>query len=446
MAKRYAAIMPQACAVWAEEEGYEVDCRTYYGNGRLETYIPRGCEILFIVTTSRTSGMAERAANIAKERSKEKGDALAIIACGPHAVGSPKDCAWADLVLGETDRETFLLACKLRACESLPCFSFYGRGSFSVHEIPSVERREKFIRQSFDRVGLRSMQVVPLLGSVGCPNSCDFCIEAGKNYQARYEEEVRADLDDCARLFPGAKVSWHDANWGVSGEVCKRFMRPENPHVLELELRQLDERRTKDLVSRRVEFVAVGVESFHKYGFKVGNPEVVGCEKVQEVARKLNILAKKIPYVQANFMVGFPGMVPRDWDDLACAIVQTPKVWWNVSPVYPFAGTKIAREWKRSGLLIEGMPPYFQCSPLLTHRLEHMSQREFYEELRDIYRLQLRQSKRVNGMQGWYLRLRALFAKEALATIEVVLGSSLEQYYVEGDCLALRDLWGPRNG
>ena len=58
LTKQFASVTPQAIAVWCRELGHEVHYRTYYGQADPHTLRPKGLDVVFIGSYTRSSGVA----------------------------------------------------------------------------------------------------------------------------------------------------------------------------------------------------------------------------------------------------------------------------------------------------------------------------------------------------------------------------------------------------
>ena len=54
-----------------------------------------------------------------------------------------------------------------------------------------------------------------MLGSLGCPYDCSFCVDATVDYQTLPYEQIREDLVFLTQQLARPVVGWHDPNFGV---------------------------------------------------------------------------------------------------------------------------------------------------------------------------------------------------------------------------------------
>src|SRR5439155_21664208 len=85
--------------------------------------------------------------------------------------------------------------------------------STAARMLPGVRERWKFIAPTLHKAPL--IKIVPMLGSLGCPYTCSFCIDAGVPYQPLDFEVMQEDLRFLVRTLKRPRVAWHDPNFGV---------------------------------------------------------------------------------------------------------------------------------------------------------------------------------------------------------------------------------------
>src|SRR3990172_493919 len=100
MYANFANIMPQAIAVWCEEEGHDVKYLCYRGFENLADEFQDDYDIVFIGAYTQCAQLAYALSNLL--RSKGAVTALG----GPHARSYPQDALkYFDYVFGLTDRD-----------------------------------------------------------------------------------------------------------------------------------------------------------------------------------------------------------------------------------------------------------------------------------------------------------------------------------------------------
>jgi len=131
---------------------------------------------------------------------------------GPHARCYPDDAVlYFDYVLGFTDRS--IVAEVLNdGSRHHPLGRYLSSGRQPAH-LSGVEERWKFIEPTLKKAPF--MKWVPMLGSVGCPYTCPFCIDSTVPYQPLDFQVVKSDLQFLLTKFKRPWVSWHDPNFGI---------------------------------------------------------------------------------------------------------------------------------------------------------------------------------------------------------------------------------------
>ena len=166
-----ASIMPQVIGVWCRQEGHEVTFVCYTGLEDLLRELPDNLDVLFIGAFTEAAQTAYALSNLFRQQG-----AITVLG-GPHARCYPEDALqYFDYVLGFTDRETLLdvlrrlLAASADGRADLGSTAAEGRFRACASAGSSLNRRSK--KAPF-------LKMVPMIGSLGCPYTCSFCIDAG---------------------------------------------------------------------------------------------------------------------------------------------------------------------------------------------------------------------------------------------------------------------------
>ena len=299
MSPSFANIMPQAIAVWCEELGHEVRYICYTGYEDLAA-LAGETDLLIAGAYSQSAAIAYAISNIYRA-------AGAVTALGgPHARCYPEHAALHyDYVLGFTGKPEIAEICG-EAMPHRPLGRWVGAHG-QPHAIPSLRRRWKFAEATLAKAG--PIKIVPMIGSLGCPYTCSFCIDATVPYQPLDFDELKADLRFARTQFKTPLVGWHDPNFGVRfkdymGAIEEAVPAGSVRHVAEMSLSLLTEENLVRL--RRNGFVGLlpGIESWYDYGNKSKATTVAGETKVRQVAEHVNMIAAHIPFVQTNFILG----------------------------------------------------------------------------------------------------------------------------------------------
>jgi radical SAM superfamily enzyme YgiQ (UPF0313 family) len=180
-----ASIMPQAVAVWCEEAGHKVNFVCYTGFENLAEEISADTDVLFIGAFTQAAHLAYAVSNMHRQRG-----AITILG-GPHARCYPEDAArHFDYVLGFTDRTIIEEVLRDRA-QHRPA-GLQLAAARQPQALPSVESRWKFIEPTLAKAPV--LKVVPMIGSLGCPYTCPFCIDSTVEYQPLGYDQMREDL------------------------------------------------------------------------------------------------------------------------------------------------------------------------------------------------------------------------------------------------------------
>ncbi|MBS3770955.1 MAG: radical SAM protein, partial [Bacteroidales bacterium] len=226
---------------------------------------------------------------------------------GPHARCYPEDaCLYFDYVMGLTNKA--LLIDLLHNFELNKSFGSYLTAASQPETLPGVRQRWEFIEKIHKKMPV--IKIIPMIGSLGCPYNCDFCIDSDIPYQVLDMEEVKEDLAFLVKTKKHPRVGWFDPNFGVQFDLFMDTIESVVPpgtidFVAECSLSILNERNVKRL--QRNGFVAImpGIESWFEYGKKSKMGSKIGMEKVKKAADQVNLIQKYIPQVHINFMFGF---------------------------------------------------------------------------------------------------------------------------------------------
>ena len=80
-------------------------------------------------------------------------------------------------------------------------------------QLPGVKERWKFIEPTIAKAP--TVKIVPMIGSLGCPYTCSFCIDADVEYQPLSRDQIQEDLRFLLTKMKRPRVGWHDPNFGV---------------------------------------------------------------------------------------------------------------------------------------------------------------------------------------------------------------------------------------
>jgi len=380
--RHYASIMPQAVAVWCQQLGHDVTYATYYGQQDPESLLPRELDVLFASTYTHASATAYALARLHGSRG-----ALTVIG-GPHARSFPSDCLrFFDLAVHDCDKD--LIDDLLRGS--------YDRGQVlsSGHmltEIPTVEERlPHLIKSTLTEGRPPYASNIGLLSSVGCPYTCNFCVDWDSPHVSIPGDRLREDLRFISRRYPGVYVSYHDPNFGVRfdqtmDDIASLPERERNPYVMESSLSILKGPRLKRLKETNCFYTAPGIESWTDYSNKTGVGRNGGREKLEGVIARIEEIHEFVPNIQANFIFGTD--VDEGEDPVRMTqefIRRVPYAWPTINIPTPYGRTPLYDDYLAEGRILTAMPFAFYYMPYLVMTLKNYSPLEYYQKLIEIY-------------------------------------------------------------
>jgi hypothetical protein len=295
-----ASIMPQVIATWCEEEGHDVAFVCYTGFENLLEELPENVDLVFIGAFSQAAQLAYALSNLFRSKG-----AVTVLG-GPHARCYPQDAQkYFDYVLGFTDKA--LLRGVLQDCSAHRPTGVHLAASQQPMTLPGVRERWRFIEPTLRKAPL--IKIVPMLGSLGCPYTCSFCIDATVSYQPLDFEMMKGDLRFLLQKFPRPRVGWHDPNFGVRFDDYMDAIEEAVPQnsidfIAESSLSLLAEPHLKRLQRNGFKAILPGIESWYDLGNKSKSGALKGMDKVRQVADHVNMILRYIPYIQTNFVLG----------------------------------------------------------------------------------------------------------------------------------------------
>ena len=298
-----ASIMPQAVAVWCENEGHDVTFVCYTGFEDLVDEIPKDVDVVFFGAFTESAQLVYALSALFRSRG-----AVTVLG-GPHARCYPQDAQkFFDYVLGFTDRETI----REVLGEAAPHRPM-GRRLASLRQptsLPGVRERWKFAAPTLAKAPLFKM--IPMLGSLGCPYTCSFCIDSEVPYQAFDVETMKGDLAFLLTQYKKPVIGWHDPNFGVRFDETLSAIEAAVPagrmsFVAESSLSLLAEPNVVRLAKNGFRALLPGIESWYSLGNKSRTGGAAGLDKVHAVAEHVNMILRYVPYVQTNFVLGMDG-------------------------------------------------------------------------------------------------------------------------------------------
>ena len=180
-----ASIMPQVIAVWCEESGHDVKLVCYTGFEDITELVPRDIDLLIIGAFTQAAQLSYAISNLFRQRG------VVTVLGGPHARCYPQDSRkYFDYVLGFTDKA--ILNAVLEDCSPHRPMGVHLTAKGQPPTLPGVRERWKFIEPIIAKAP--ALKIVPMIGSLGCPYTCSFCIDSVVEYQPLGFDQIRDDL------------------------------------------------------------------------------------------------------------------------------------------------------------------------------------------------------------------------------------------------------------
>lgn len=381
--KQFVSITPQAISVWCRQMGHEVHYATYYGNGDPKAKLPNDLDIVFISTFSYVAPLAYAVSKAYRM------EGVRTVIGGPHAKAFPQDALrYFDLVVLECDKTLIedILG------ERFPPHSIISSEK-PFDDIPLIEERMPEIKtSSFWRGKPTIFSMIPMLASIGCPYSCDFCVDWDSTYRALPFERLAKDLQFASENLTGVRLGFCDPNFGLRfDETLDVFesIAPErrNPYIMETSLTNL---RATDRLQRLKDTkcfgVLPGIESWTAYSNKVGVGKLVLEEKLSQVVEHLALIEEYIPYMQANFILGSE----TDAGDVPFELTKefmhrAPFAFPGMFVPVAYGGTPFRRSLENQGRILTTLPFTFYFTPYLMLILKNYDALTYFERMADLY-------------------------------------------------------------
>lgn len=300
MNANFASIMPQVISTWCEAEGHTVSYSYYVGGDDIAMELPLNMDMVFINAYTQGAQLAYALSNLFRSRG-----AVTVLG-GPHARCYPQDAMkYFDYVLGFTDKN--VIRDLLRDFHPNRPIGIHLSAEKQPTTLPGVQERWKFIELAHQKAPW--IKLVPMIGSMGCPYTCSFCIDSVIPYQPLDFEVLKTDLRFLLGKFKRPLVGWHDPNFGIRFDDYLSAIEEAIPpnsidFVAESSLSLLSEPHVKRMQKNGFKALLPGIESWSDFGNKSKTRKNQGIGKVQQVSEQINMIMRYVPYVQANFVLG----------------------------------------------------------------------------------------------------------------------------------------------
>ena len=378
------SIMAQVVGVWCEEAGHDVHIAYYSGPVLLSGGLPDDLDLVFINAFSQNAILAYAFSN----RFRSAG--VVTVLGGPHARSYPEDaCNYFDYVVGFCDRA--LLDDLLHDAAPQRPGGVYLSADRQPAHLPGLRQRWKFLRPSMERAKI--LRAVPLLGSLGCPYTCSFCIDAAVAYQPLDFDVIQDDLRFFRALkLPRSLIVWHDPNFGIRFDEYLDAIEEAVPpgsvtFVAETSLSLLKEDNLKRLRRNGFAAIAPGIESWFDIGDKSRMRRTMGLEKVQRVAEHANLVQSYIPYTQCNLIFGLDADEgPEPFELTKRFIDLAPGVYPHYAVLCSFGRNAVLNlNYQREGRVLPVPFHFLDLVQAMNVRPKHYAWTDFYDHLIDVF-------------------------------------------------------------
>jgi hypothetical protein len=295
-----ASIMPQIVATWCEQEGHHVTFVCYTGLEKLDKELPYDVDVVFICSFTQAAFLAYALSNYFRSKG-----AVTVLG-GPHARCYPDDSVkYFDYVLGLTHKATVKEV--LDNCVPQRAKGIHLSAGTQPVDYPLMRERWKFVEPTLKKAPF--IKFIPMMGSVGCPYTCSFCIDATVPYQQLSYDAMKEDLKFLLTKFKKPMVAWQDPNFGIRfKENMEAFATVAPPgsfqFLAESSLSILTEDHLKMMKEHNFKALLPGIESWYDMGNKSRAAHLGAQDKLDQVSEQVNMILRYVPYIQTNFVLG----------------------------------------------------------------------------------------------------------------------------------------------
>ncbi len=379
MNANFASIMPQVVGVWCEEEGHNVTYVCYTGKENLIDELPQNADLIFIGAFTEAAQTAYALSNLLRSRG-----AVTVLG-GPHARCYPEDAMnYFDYVVGFTDKS--IIQEILYDCSPHRPVGIHLTAPIQPLSLPGVKERWKFIEPTLKKAPL--IKMVPMLGSLGCPYTCNFCIDSTVKYQPLSFDVLKEDLAFLLTKFKRPLVGWHDPNFGIRFDEYMDAIEevvPENSidFIAESSLSLLSEPHMKRLKRNGFGAMLPGIESWYDLGGKSRTGSLTGMDKVKQIAEQVNMILRYIPYIQTNFVLGLDSDEGEEPFELTKKFVDmTPGAFPGYSLLSAFGrAAPLNLDYQRVGRVLPFPHHFLDNNHAMNVRPKNYSWSEFYSNI-----------------------------------------------------------------
>ena len=319
-----------------------------------------------------------------------RAEGVVTVLGGPHARSYPEDAQrYFDYVVGFCDRS--LLADLLHdAAPQRPLGVYLSTDRQPAH-LPGLRQRWKFLQPSMEKAKI--LRAVPLLGSLGCPYTCSFCIDASVAYQPLDFDVLKDDLRFFLELkLPRSLIVWHDPNFGIRFDEYLDAIEEAVPpgsitFAAETSLSLLKEDNLKRLQKNGFKAIAPGIESWFDIGDKSRMRRTKGLEKVERVAEHANLVQRYIPYTQCNLIFGLDADEgPEPFELTKRFIDLAPGVYPHYAVLCSFGrNATLNLNYQREGRVLPVPFHFLDLVQAMNVRPKNYGRTEFYDHVIDTF-------------------------------------------------------------
>jgi hypothetical protein len=295
-----ASIMPTVIATWCEQAGHNVSYTCFTGFEDLRKELPEKADLIFIGAFTQAAYLAYALSNLFRSKG-----AVTVLG-GPHARCYPDDAInYFDYVMGFTDKK--LILDLLQDFEPSRVQGKFLTAATQPVSLPSITERWKFIEPTIKKAPF--MKIIPMIGSMGCPYTCTFCIDSSIQYQVMDLDSLKEDIRFVKTKFKRPIIAWHDPNFGIKFNEIMETIESTGPlgsvrHIAETSMSMLNKKNLQRLQKNGFVALLPGVESWFEMGYKTRTGSKSGQEKLDKVSEHMRLIQEYIPYLQVNFVLG----------------------------------------------------------------------------------------------------------------------------------------------
>jgi radical SAM superfamily enzyme YgiQ (UPF0313 family) len=381
--KQYVSVTTQSVSFWCRQLGHQVFYATYSGFGDPIAKLPDDLDLVFISAHTLTAPLAYAMCMLFRRRG------ACTVLGGPHAKSYPQDSLrYADLVV---------LECDQALVEDILHDRFQPGSIISspepYREVPLVAERLPEIKKSSFAAGRpHPGSFIPLISSMGCPYTCDFCSDWDNPYHPLSSERLLADLNFVSENYPGVPLVFHDPNFAVRFDEVMSILesippKNRNPYGVQSTFTILRAERLERLRDTRCIFLLPSIESWTaEYSNKLGVGKIEAEEKLTRMVEKFYTLKEYVPYLGTNLIFGLDhDSGPDSFEISKEFLVRAPIVYPTLHIPIPFGGTPLFSTLFNEGRILKSMPFTFYRIPYMTIIFNHYDPVTFMQYMVDLF-------------------------------------------------------------